>query len=141
MAKLEVVPYEAVHLARLRPRSCHSKEAFGEIGTPAVSVMDGTDPLGIIGGFQVDPGILHAWALLSDQILRSPVAFTKAVKKLADHWLEDKGMRRIQIAVRVDHPAGRSWAQVLGFKVEGVLKHYGPDGADYFMMGRTRWVQ
>lgn len=49
-----------------------------------------------------------------------------------------QGYRRLQAHVPV---AGNTvmvcWMQHLGFHIEGTLKRFGPDGSDYFILGRT----
>ena len=69
----------------------------------------------------------HAWAALKYSRL--------AAKIIHQHF----GVERLQTPVCVDYPKWKRFAEACGFKSEGLMKHYGPDGNDYFMMSRTEW--
>lgn len=46
-------------------------------------------------------------------------------------------LHRSQITVKSADVKAVRWARALGFKNEGTLKNYGPDGSDFYMMART----
>jgi len=50
---------------------------------------------------------------------------------------EQFDFRRIQAHVRADWVSARKFAEWLGFKQEGYMKKYGPEGADYIMYARV----
>ena len=49
---------------------------------------------------------------------------------------DDYDLKRLQITVSYHNNTAYKFAKSLYFKKEGVLKKYGPEGADYFMMAR-----
>jgi hypothetical protein len=81
-------------------------------------------------------GVGEAWSVTTDGIEIQPFAFVRTVKNLIAQQIIDHGLHRVQMTVRDDYEAGNRFAQFLGFKSEGVLKKYGPDGADYRMYAR-----
>lgn len=53
-------------------------------------------------------------------------------------WSEKQNVKRLQVTVRHDIRVNVRFARWLGFEVEGLLRRYGPDGSDHFMMSMTR---
>ncbi|HEV2673379.1 MAG TPA: hypothetical protein VGV37_02490 [Aliidongia sp.] len=51
--------------------------------------------------------------------------------------LAAEGYRRLECSVVVGHAEGLHWAQRLGFKSEGRMRAYGPDGGDHWLMA---WI-
>ena len=45
--------------------------------------------------------------------------------------------RRIQIEVKTDYRMGCRWAEALGFKREGLMRRWMPDGSDAYLYGRV----
>ena len=57
-----------------------------------------------------------------------PLGLTKAVKG----WLDSqKAYRRIQANVKADDERAVRWIRLLGFENEGLMRAFGPDGADF----------
>lgn len=83
-------------------------------------------------------GVAQAWAILSP---RAVAAHGRAVTRCALRRLPDlaqtMGLRRVQCVVDMRHARALAWAERLGFRREGRLRAYGPDGADHWMLGRV----
>ena len=78
----------------------------------------------------------EAWLIPSDQI---PKYKLKIIKTLRDHIssiTEEDGLRRLQATVRTDYEVAVRFIEFMGFKREGLMKNYGPDGVDHFMYAR-----
>lgn len=136
---IEVVPFDPEHLTKIAPRECHSGEIIGVVQTPAMTFMLGSDPIAIVGWNSQDPGLIQAWGIFSDGVKKRPIEFVKAVRLLVEYAFEEMNARRIHIAVKQGFAAGWRFACALGFSCEGTMKHFGPDGSDYWMFARTRW--
>ncbi|MGH6915683.1 MAG: GNAT family acetyltransferase, partial [Geminicoccales bacterium] len=90
--------------------------------------------VGCAGLVEIWPGRDCAWSLLSEC---GPRAFLK-VHCTVVRYLEARRTRRTEMAVDVDHAAGQRWAALLGFRKEGLMKSYSPDGRDAFLYAKVR---
>lgn len=75
-----------------------------------------------------------AWALISDA---AGLHFRK-IHGAVLRFLEASEFRRIEANVDVGFEAGERWMKLLGFKYEGYLTAFRPDGADMLMYARIR---
>jgi hypothetical protein len=80
-------------------------------------------------------GVATISLVASEEVDNHPVPFARA----SQSELEDiaKRYRRVQATVHVDYVKSIKWLKRLNFEIEGLLKKYGPDGSDYYMMART----
>ena len=93
--------------------------------------------LAMAGIFPLWQGVGEAWSLFTPEALQHGVAFhLRAVKVLKGFF--DQGWWRIQTTVRADFETGILWLDRLGFKDEGLMEKYGPDGSDYIRYARVR---
>jgi hypothetical protein len=137
MTKLIVADYEPKHLEKLQPRLCHQGEVPKHIMTHSITVLNGDQPIAILGGFKMSPKIIQIWALLSDEIQKCPIAFHKICLKVLEFYEMKEKPRRMQIDVRVDYPTGQRWAESLGFVQEGCMQAYAPDGSSSYLYARV----
>ena len=89
--------------------------------------------------FGVNPARSHVgfgWALLSEQVLTYPVALTKAAWALIEKAQSILDLWRLEIAVDTKHESALRWAQLLGFEVEGMMRCFGPNREDAYLMAR-----
>ena len=135
---LTVIPFKPEHLHAIKPKAIHNGEIPRTIQTEAVTVMDGPTPMAIFGMFVFVPGVLHIWALVSDDVYRKPIAFFKVVRNLLDFYEDRTKPRRVQMDVKAGHPELQKFAEALGFEHEGTMKRYGANGEDFHLYGRTR---
>lgn len=134
---IRIVDYLPEHLEKIELRACHDGERPKSIPGQAVTFLSFDEPIAIIGGHMIAPGMMQAWALLSDKIIARKKSFHKQVKLFIEWALEHFSLRRIQISVRTSFPAGYKWAKALGFNCEGVMKRYGPAGQDCWLFARV----
>ena len=45
-------------------------------------------------------------------------------------------IKRLQTSVKADFKLGVRFATWLGLEIEGLKKSYGPDGSDYYQLGK-----
>ncbi len=76
----------------------------------------------------------HCWALITEDIGRNFFMFHKAVLE----FLDNTGLPRLEMDVLVGFKEGERWAQMLGFKLEGLMHGYNPDGADSYLYARIK---
>lgn len=94
--------------------------------------------LAIVGFQELYPRVGEFWAITSEACSLYPIAFHRKVFSLLELFAAQNKLKRVQMTVRADYPEGIRWAQALGFRYEGLMEAYGPEGADYVMMGRVR---
>jgi hypothetical protein len=82
-------------------------------------------------------GVGVAWALYPPEIGDYHIDPRTARDKL-EELIEKHNYRRVEATVRADFPAGASYLRWMGFKREGRMKKYEPDGTDSFLYARTR---
>lgn len=100
------------------------------------------DEMYICSGGAVLPwkGVGDGWMIMGKEPLENHgKALLKngrlVLKILHDHF----GVERAQCAVQVEQDKWIRFSEALGFKTEGLMSKYGPDGKDYLMMARVEW--
>jgi len=142
---LEIAPYQPDHLARLRIQ--HNQAVMHELlaqpdYAQAIAAADLTFTglrdgvvVGCAGVFPQWPGRGLAWALVGSLNPRDWVQVTRAALHLFE-TAHARGYWRIETTVDVSFGAGIRWALMLGFKTEGLMRRYTPQGRDHLMMAR-----
>jgi hypothetical protein len=85
------------------------------------------------------PGVGEAWFLASSKIHEYPRPFIRFAKTdVIQKVVDENDLWRVQAVCKADWPAAIKFARFLGFESEGVMRKYGPEGADYLRMA---WVR
>ena len=108
-------------------------------GSPlAYSVWDENCIIASGGIIQMWPGVGEAWMMMGDDfedyaqvIYRTCLRTIRTAEKVF-------GMKRIQAAVLASEPQFVAWAISLGWQKEGLMRKWGPDGSDFYMMARIK---
>ncbi len=95
------------------------------------------EPVAIIGGSVIWPGVAKAWAVISDKVQSIPLSFHKFVLYIISSYQEIFRLHRLQFSVKAGYTQGERWAESLGFSKEGVMKQYGINGEDYILFARS----
>ena len=82
------------------------------------------------------PGVGEGWMLTTNQVATAPVSLTRGAYRYFNLIATDMVLRRLQLTVNVENDLAVRWADALQFTPEGLLKNYGPDGANYRMYAR-----
>ena len=82
------------------------------------------------------PGVIEVWMLPGKLAIEHGTILTRAARRLFVKLGPHLNLRRLQIVVDVNREKAVEWADFLGFKREGVMKRYGPEGHDYYMYAR-----
>ncbi len=78
-----------------------------------------------------------AWAMVSKEAGRCFLQIHKETKRQIDA----APFRRIEATIDVGFKPGHRWVEMLGFEMEGYLRHYRPDGGDQIMYARIKDVR
>mgnify|MGYP000156211423 CR=1 FL=1 len=85
----------------------------------------------VAGVFPLWEGSGEAWAIPTKDIANRRISIARHFRRTLDLAFEDLKMRRVQAAVKVGHINAHKLARFLGMEEEGLMKRYGPEGADY----------
>ena len=78
----------------------------------------------------------EAWTLVSSLFYKYPKTSFKAIKTKLDEIAKEKNLRRVQSLINSNSEWGERWMEHLGFRKEGMLRAYGPNGEDFIMFSR-----
>lgn len=141
---MNIIPYKAEHLEAmmLQPAQENVRRYFGnpEYGRMldfpghAFTAMEGDKVIAMAGVLPRWEGRAEAWALLSGDLKRHFVRIHRAILR----YLETSDIRRIETAVDANFKAGIVWAEMLGFKNEGLMPGYTPEGRDCYRFARVK---
>jgi hypothetical protein len=82
------------------------------------------------------PGVGEGWMLTTDHVNTAPVSLTRGAYRYFNLIATELVLHRLQLTVNMDNDLAIRWADALQFAPEGLLRNYGPDGADYRMYAR-----
>jgi RimJ/RimL family protein N-acetyltransferase len=105
---------------------------------PAVTAFCGFQPVACFGFVPIWSGVGEAWLIADDKARAKPIGMTKVARLFFDILPISYELHRVQIAVRTSDTRAHKWALFLGFKEEGIMRRYGPDGADHYIMARCK---
>lgn len=74
-----------------------------------------------------------AWAFVSPLALRHPLIVTRTALRL----FSTLDYRRIEATCSCGFERGREWLKLLGFKYEGTMTAWGPDGSNHELWARV----
>lgn len=106
-----------------------------EIKTRAMTLLEDGQVVAIVGGAYVSLGVFQLWSYITPQV--HPIRFHKKILALLEWFTRAEAPRRYQFDVRVSYQGGQDWAESLGFKREGVMRAYAPDGEDCYLYAKV----
>lgn len=93
-----------------------------------------------VGGIVLHwPGVAEFWLILTEQCSKDgihAVMALSAIKEKVEYLIETNNIKRAQATVRTDFPEAIKMIEYLGFKCEGLMECYCPDGHDVFRYAR-----
>lgn len=142
---IELRRYVAGDALLITPRAAvaHEFDSMDEalkIGAPpglAWTLQERGMPIGCGGLFECGKGRWLAWTWVGEISAVARRAVFDACGAGISVAIRLHGARRIESHVPVSMPVARRFNERLGFVVEGVARAYGPDGSDYWAMGRV----
>ena len=104
-------------------------------GNAYTMFVDG-NPVFAIGIVLLWDGVAEGWVLASQNVFEMKFLAAKTMKELTDEMCKKNKIKRLQTSVKVDFKLGVRFATWLGLEIEGLKKSYGPDGSDYYQLGK-----
>ena len=93
-------------------------------------------PVFAIGIVILWDGVAEGWVMASQNIFEMKFLAAKTMKELTDDMCKKNKIKRLQTSVKADFKLGIRFATWLGLEIEGLKKKYGPDGSDYYQLGK-----
>ncbi len=142
---IRAIPAETSHADLIKPKKLHGdvvaqrEDIRAAIhNCPAITFVSPDEQIiAIVGFHEIYEGSGEIWALISDEVSKHPIAFGRKAKILLERFAKQHKMRRLQMVVRRGFKDAFDFAIFLGFQPEGTLRKYGPEGDDYYMMGKV----
>ena len=98
--------------------------------------MINNEPIASAGMKIIWQGVAEGWVIASNKVWDHPLLIGKAIKKNFAKLAKENNIKRVQTAVREDFKKGIQFAEWLGLKNEGLMKHYGFDGSHQYRYAR-----
>jgi hypothetical protein len=94
-------------------------------------------PVACFGAVHIWNGVEEIWLYMEERGREYKKTLTRAAMNYIDFRVISQNLHRVQITVRCADMRAVRWGTVLGFTIDGMMKSYGPDGSDYYLMSRT----
>lgn len=110
--------------------------AQAKYGDAYTAIMHGT-PVACLGSVRIWTGVEEMWLLMEERARQYAKTLTRAAIAYRDFRVISGNLHRLQITVRCEDMRAVKWGLRIGFSIDGMMKSYGPDGSDYYLMSRT----
>jgi hypothetical protein len=143
-----IVPFENKHAEQILEQGLnseflelkpeHRKYAYflKEVGMSFTGLVN-NKPIAAGGVFYLWDGVAEGWVLATKEIYKYPIFCAKHIKQRTEIILKANKIKRIQTSVKADCDVALRFAKWLGFKQEGLMESYGPDGSDFVRFARV----
>ena len=147
MSDVVIVPFENKHAEQILEQGLnseflelkpeHKKYAYflKEVGMSFTGLVN-NKPIAAGGVFHLWDGVAEGWVLATKDIYKYPIFCAKHIKQRTEIILKANKIKRIQTSVKADCDVALRFAKWLGFKKEGLMESYGPDGSDFVRFAR-----
>ena len=148
MSDVVIVPFENKHAEQILEQGLnseflelkpeHKKYAYflKEVGMSFTGLVN-NKPIAAGGVFYLWDGVAEGWVLATKDIYKYPIFCAKHIKQRTEIILKANKIKRIQTSVKADCDVALRFAKWLGFKQEGLMESYGPDGSDFVRFARV----
>lgn len=137
---MNVITFEPEHISGIAPQAAQAQWVsrtsaqyllnLKAMGPAFTGIIDGK-PIGSAGIIRTGFGAGLLWAYLSD--CGHFIRIHRSALRLLDMFDD---FRRIEATTECTFANGCRWLEMLGFEFEGVMRKYGPDGADHARYAR-----
>ena len=148
MSDVVIVPFENKHAEQILEQGLnseflelkpeHRKYAYflKEVGMSFTGLVN-NKPIAAGGVFYLWDGVAEGWVLATKEIYKYPIFCAKHIKQRTEIILKANKIKRLQTSVKADCDVALRFAKWLGFKQEGLMESYGPDGSDFVRFARV----
>jgi hypothetical protein len=112
---------------------------LAEHSQASLSLIKDDKYLAAFGLYALHPTAAQAWMLVNPDYRHT---YAKTILRHAqeelERWQISEGFNRVQITIEFVNAGFVRWSKLLGFEMEGLMRCYGQDGQDHFLMARIR---
>lgn len=137
---MEIVPFQAAHIARLKSETENEELPDPEFLAAleeekySYSLVQGDKVIACLGVIEWWEGRAEGWMFIGPHSLGELCYLYRAVRR----FFETCPYRRVEAVVRSDFPEAQDWVKSFGFQFEGHLTAYSPEGEDMMMFAKIR---
>ena len=146
--KFEIVPYKQDHGKKMIAFGLNDKlmdydATFEEnridfaLAGLSFTLLHDNIPLCSGGIIPLWNGVAEGWVISSKRIFKNRIRASRLIKKRTDILCAANKIWRLQTSVKANFTTGMRFAEFLGFKNEGLMRGYGPDKSDYYLMAKV----
>ena len=146
---LVIVPFSQNHLLSMELRPFEKEyvetipdyyEYIGENAMPGFSwtAMSYRRPIAVFGVRPLWSTNFEAWLIPGEGIENNAISVLRGARHILDSIFTEFDLMRLQITVRCENEIAFKFAKRLRFDVESVMRKFGPEGADYYLMTRIK---
>lgn len=88
------------------------------------------------GVYPIWEGMGEAWFIGSELVKPHRRRVVMQLREHIDELTTDNNYKRVQATARTDFKVAQRFLEFLGFEREGLMRRYGPDGADHYLYAR-----
>ena len=81
-------------------------------------------------------GVAEGWVISSKRIFDFKVQAARLIRNRLNLLCANNKVWRLQTSVKANYKRGIKFAEFLGLEKEGLMRAYGPDKTDYYLMAR-----
>lgn len=139
---IEIVPFRMDHLGGIEPRE-HDQRLIRSLpdmleripvyaaSGPAVTAFSNGTALCSGGVAMFWPGVGKGWLYTSRAVDSHRLGFHRAARGWIERIVRSWGIRRLEVDVPEWNAMSCRWIERLGFRNEGAMRLYGPDGSTW----------
>ncbi len=94
-------------------------------------------PVAACGFIPQHEGVESIWALISDDVRGHGVGFIRGCRRIINGHMSAAHLHRLQAFCNPGNHEYHRFLSMLGFKNEGYLRHYSPDGQSISIYGKV----
>lgn len=116
-------------------RQADAQTKMAQLGT-AFTCFSEAGIIACAGIAQIWPGVGHAWVVMGKNYKKDRIWIHKQAISYMNKIIAGMDYHRVQANVVCDFIPGIQWMERMGFKLEGKMHQYGPDGEDHYLYAR-----
>ncbi len=142
MSLTEILPFSHEHVELIGDYIPPNVAKAYETAGPSVTVMVGDIYACSMGLVLQSKRTAEAWMLVNEAArYRHAKTILQSVRKQLDIHEISLDLLRTQLTIEFSKGSFVRWSELLGFKIEGLMRSYDDLGRDYFLMARVRYGQ
>ena len=147
--EVQILPFKAEHIGQMEAREEHPwieaivsspeyHHLVEQLGPGYTMWVDGEIIGCLVFARLMYQGVAEVLIRMSKNVEHHKLSMHRMAKKNCDKAQEIHGLHRLEARIAEDATRNRRWAESIGFKQEGVLEAFGPNGMNYIQYARVR---